>query len=72
MAVGPSHRRLICASFLGGATLLSLADALSRTMLPGGEELPVGVVTALIGGPFFCWLLSKDPLGRGAKKGGGA
>ncbi|MBI5442839.1 MAG: iron ABC transporter permease, partial [Deltaproteobacteria bacterium] len=56
-AVGPSHRRLLLSSALGGAILLCLADALARTVLSRGEELPVGVVTALLGGPFFCYLL---------------
>jgi iron complex transport system permease protein len=60
-AVGPSHRRLLVASALGGALLLCLADALARTLLGGGEELPVGVVTALLGGPFFCYLLRFAP-----------
>lgn len=58
-ATGPSHRQLVVNSFLGGGVLLVLADAASRTVLGGGEELPVGVVTALIGGPFFCWLLGR-------------
>ena len=65
LLLGPSHRRLLVGSFLGGGVLLCLADALSRTVLPGGEELPVGVVTALLGGPFFCYLLRLDPVGRG-------
>ncbi len=65
--LGPSHRRLLLCSFLGGGILLVLADALSRTLLPGGEELPVGVVTALLGGPFFCYLLRLDPLARGRR-----
>lgn len=64
LALGPSHRRLLVSSALAGAGLLALADALARTLLPGGEELPVGVVTALVGGPFFCLLLRLDPLGR--------
>lgn len=64
LVVGPSHRRLLVCSFLAGALLLSLADAFARTLLPGGEELPVGVVTALLGGPFFCYLLRLDPGGR--------
>jgi iron complex transport system permease protein len=63
-ATGPSHRQLLLNSFLAGGILLSLADALSRTILPGGEEIPVGVVTALIGGPFFCWLLGRRSSGR--------
>lgn len=69
MVFGPSHRRLLLGSFLAGGVLLSLADALSRTLLPGGEELPVGVVTALLGGPFFCYLLRLDPLGRRRSRG---
>lgn len=67
MVLGPCHRRLLVSSFLGGGVLLTLADALSRTLLPRGEELPVGVVTALLGGPFFCWLLRLDPLARGGR-----
>ncbi len=47
---------LLCCGLCGGA-LLVLADMLSRVILPGGAELPVGVVTALLGGPFFCVLL---------------
>jgi iron complex transport system permease protein len=69
MVLGPSHRRLLWTSFLGGAVLLVLADTLARTLLPQGEELPVGVVTALIGGPFFCYLLRWDPLGRNRREG---
>jgi iron complex transport system permease protein len=53
---GPDHRLLVPAAFLGGASLLVLADAVARTaVLP--SELPVGVVTALVGGPFFLALL---------------
>ncbi|RMG88040.1 MAG: iron ABC transporter permease, partial [Candidatus Dadabacteria bacterium] len=66
MVLGPGHRRLVVGSFLVGASLLVLADGLARTVLPGGEELPVGVVTALVGGPFFCWLLRWNPRGRRA------
>lgn len=53
---GPGHVRLLPASALAGAAFLVLADALSRTML-APAELPVGVVTALIGAPFFLYLL---------------
>jgi len=67
MVLGPGHRRLVVGSFLAGASLLVLADGLARTVLPGGEELPVGVVTALVGGPFFCWLLRWNPRSRGAE-----
>jgi iron complex transport system permease protein len=56
MLCGPDHRLLVPGAFLGGATFLVLADAVARTaVLP--SELPVGVVTALVGGPFFLYLL---------------
>ena len=55
---GPDHRILIPASALGGAATLMLADAAARTFI-APAELPVGVVTALIGGPFFLTLLMK-------------
>ncbi|WP_299775066.1 iron ABC transporter permease [uncultured Pseudoteredinibacter sp.] len=56
LLVGPDHRFLIINSALGGALLLLLADTLARTIvLP--TELPVGVLTALLGAPFFLVLL---------------
>jgi iron complex transport system permease protein len=55
---GPDHRLLLPAAFLGGASFLVLADALSRLLI-APNELPVGVVTALIGGPFFLLLLRR-------------
>ncbi len=57
--VGPSHRAVLPTSLLLGATLAVLADLLARTLRPG-EEIPVGVVTALIGAPFFCVLLRRQ------------
>ncbi len=54
----PNHRWLIPASALAGASLLVLSDLLART-LTRPAELPVGVVTTLIGGPFFLWLLRR-------------
>jgi iron complex transport system permease protein len=59
LVLGPDHRLLVPASFLGGAVFLVWADTLARTVL-GPTELPVGVVTALGGGPFFLWLLRRD------------
>lgn len=56
----PHHRALLPASALGGATLLVLADLGARTVIRPAE-LPVGVVTTLIGGPFFLWLLRRGP-----------
>lgn len=59
MLVGAEHRPLVLASALAGGTALVWSDVLARTLLPGGQELPVGVVTALFGGPFFCLLLRR-------------
>jgi iron complex transport system permease protein len=53
---GPDHRLLLPASALLGAVFLVGADALARTALPP-SELPVGVITSLLGAPFFCYLL---------------
>jgi iron complex transport system permease protein len=58
LTLGPDHRALLPASFLGGATVLVLADLIARVVL-APVEIPVGIVTALIGGPFFVWLLVK-------------
>jgi iron complex transport system permease protein len=55
---GPDHRLLLPGSFLGGAAFLVLADLISRLLI-APNELPVGVVTALVGGPFFLYLLRK-------------
>lgn len=60
LAIGPSHRPLLALSFITGACLLSLADGLAQSM----GELPVGVITALLGGPFFCMLLIRGKTGR--------
>lgn len=56
--VGADHRIVLPASILGGAGFLMLADAAARTVL-APTELPVGVVTALLGGPFFLVLLLR-------------
>ncbi|SIS02076.1 iron ABC transporter permease [Microbacterium sp. RURRCA19A] len=58
MVLGPGHRLLLPASALGGAVLLVAADLVARTIVPG-SELPIGMLTALIGGPFFFWLLRR-------------
>jgi len=58
LLLGPDQRLLLPASFLGGAVFLVWADTLARTVL-GPVELPVGVVTALAGGPFFLYLLRR-------------
>jgi iron complex transport system permease protein len=54
---GSEHRPLLIMSGLGGGLLLLWSDVLAKNLLPGGVELPVGVITALLGGPFFCLLL---------------
>lgn len=54
--VGPTHALLIPAAFLGGGAFLALCDLAARTLM-APTELPVGVLTALLGGPFFLWLL---------------
>lgn len=56
LALGPRSRPLVAASALSGAVFVTLADLLARTVA-APSELPLGVVTALIGGPFFLWLL---------------
>ncbi|KRA25082.1 heme ABC transporter permease [Microbacterium sp. Root61] len=58
MAIGPAHRPLIITSALGGALLLAGADLVARTAVPLAD-LPIGMITALIGGPFFLWLLLR-------------
>lgn len=65
LALGAGHRRLLPASALLGALLLIWSDVLARSVLPRGAELPVGVVTALVGGPFFCLLLARRGSGGG-------
>ncbi|MEA3548280.1 MAG: iron ABC transporter permease [Thermodesulfobacteriota bacterium] len=52
--LGPDNRSLAPASFLAGAILLLIADTITRAVLP--SEVPIGVLTALIGGPFFCYI----------------
>ena len=59
MALGPAHRGLILASAFGGAALLLWADLLTRTLV-AGADLPIGMLTALVGGPFFFALLYQQ------------
>ncbi|WP_435100961.1 FecCD family ABC transporter permease [Arhodomonas sp. AD133] len=63
LAFGADHRLLLPASGLLGATLLLLADLLARTVV-APAELPIGIVTALLGGPFFLYLLRRSAYGR--------
>jgi iron complex transport system permease protein len=58
LMIGPDHRLLLPASALAGGSLLLLADLLARlTLAPA--ELPIGIVTALLGAPFFLFLLLR-------------
>ncbi len=59
LMVGPDHRFLTPATLLCGAILLSLCDALARTIM-APAEMPVGILTSLLGGPFFLWLLVRQ------------
>ncbi len=58
LVAGVPHRRLVPLSFLAGALFLLWADVVARTLLPG-QELPVGILTALCGVPFFLVLLRR-------------
>jgi iron complex transport system permease protein len=61
LLIGPEHRRLLPACALLGGALLVLADIIARLVV-APAELPIGIVTAIVGAPVFLWLL----LGRGA------
>lgn len=63
LRLGADHRWLIPGSALGGACLLLLADTLARTVV-APTEIPVGLFTSLIGGPYFLWLILKPQTGR--------
>jgi iron complex transport system permease protein len=58
LAVGPDHRALLPLSALAGAILIAGADILARTMV-APAELPIGILTAALGAPFFLWLLLR-------------
>jgi iron complex transport system permease protein len=64
LLVGPDHRRLMPAAALAGAAFLVLADCLARTLL-APKEIPIGVVTALAGGPLFIFLLRRHKTAGG-------
>ena len=59
IAVGPDHRYLLLNAALLGAALLVGADMISRTVI-SPAELPIGIVTATLGGPFFLWILLRN------------
>ncbi len=59
LMLGPDYRRLVPLSVLGGAIMLLLSDVVARVVL-APQELPVGIVTALLGAPFFLWVLQRS------------
>jgi iron complex transport system permease protein len=61
LLLGPDHRLLVPAAALMGAAFLILCDTIARTLL-GGRELPVGAITAIVGGPLFLVLLRRHHL----------
>jgi iron complex transport system permease protein len=63
LAMGADHRGLVPASALGGALLLLIADTLARTVA-APAEVPVGILTALVGTPVFLWLLQRRGVGK--------
>ena len=66
LVFGPDHRLLIPASALTGAAFLVLADLLARMLFRlFYTESPVGVVTAVLGGPLFLWLLRRRAMQGG-------
>lgn len=65
LIIGPDHRILLPASLIGGAAFLVFADAIARSVI-APEVLPVGTVTALVGGPFFLFLLWRNRRQLGA------
>jgi len=64
LVIGPDHRALLSLSFFGGGVFLLIADTLARLALDN-QEIPVGVITAIIGVPFFLFLLRR---GRRVKR----
>ncbi len=59
---GPDNRRLLPAALLAGGILMLTADTVTRAVLP--HEIPIGVLTALIGGPFFCYVFRRKQMTR--------
>lgn len=64
--VGSDHRRLMPCTLLIGAIFLTWADVLARILLKSGE-LPIGIITALVGAPFFMYILFKQSFDFGSK-----
>jgi iron complex transport system permease protein len=65
--VGSDHRRVLPVSLLSGAIFVVWADVCARLVL-APQELPIGIVTAVCGGPFFVWLLRRSSYSFGGGK----
>lgn len=59
LMIGPDHRWLLPSAFIFGGAFLVACDAFTRSIMPPAE-LPVGIMTAMLGGPFFVWLLLRN------------
>jgi len=55
--VGPEHRRLVPLSMAGGAAFMIFADTIARSL--GSADIPVGIITAIVGAPFFIYLMKR-------------
>ncbi|MCB2407322.1 FecCD family ABC transporter permease [Hymenobacter lucidus] len=64
LVAGPDHRTVLPGAALGGALVLTLADMLARTVV-APAELPIGILTALLGTPVFLWILLREKRQRG-------
>ncbi|MGO2747663.1 FecCD family ABC transporter permease [Microbacterium sp.] len=60
MLIGTDHRWLLPFSALAGAALLLASDIIGRVISPSGEEIQVGIITAVIGAPFFIWIVRRQ------------
>jgi len=60
MLVGTDHRWLLPFSAIAGAALLTASDIVGRVIAPSSEEIQVGIITAVIGAPFFIWIVRRQ------------
>ncbi|KTR58229.1 iron ABC transporter permease, partial [Rothia kristinae] len=60
LLIGTDHRWLLPFSALAGAGLLLASDIIGRVVSPGSEEIQVGIITAIIGAPFFIWIVRRQ------------
>ena len=68
LLLGTDHRRLVPVSALAGAIFLVWADVACRTLLPG-NEMPIGILTSLLGAPVFLSLMARHRYGFGGENG---